>query len=143
MGQFQVSKALAPLSQMVAQCRRTLQEGRPHLPLSLRSGQKAHLRQGHTHTDYILPRDGHMLMFTLKGLHKLLTCSSHTRCVFTNGGQDQTEHRVYGPYYSLSEQKPNQSFSTARQAPAGVAQTEASETKRQAEPGDGPCPAGK
>lgn len=50
-------------------------------------------------------------MFTLKGLYKLLTCSSHTRYMFTgdlgmftNEYEDQIKHRVYDPYYSLGEQ---------------------------------------
>lgn len=42
-----------------------------------------------------------MCIYTLKGLYKLLTSSSHTRCMFTgdlgmftNGHEDQMEHRL-------------------------------------------------
>lgn len=55
--------------------------------------------------------DRHTCIYSIKDLYKLLRCSNYTRFVFTgdlgiftNGHQDQMEHRVYDPYYSLSEQ---------------------------------------
>lgn len=60
--------------------------------------------------------DRHMCIYTLKA------SSSHTRCVFTgdlgmftNGYENQMEHRVYDPYYRLSEEGVQPVLPIARQ----------------------------
>ena len=93
--------------------------------------------------------DRHVCMYTLKGLYKLLTCFSHTRCVFTgdlgiftNGYGNQMEPRVYDSYYRLSEEGVQPVLANSPIRSNTYSQTHASETKEQAGPGDVPWRSG-